>query len=378
MQRRALVVGAGIGGLATGRLLHDAGWEVQILERASNLVPQGAGISLWPNASRVLRDLGLAESLPRALAYAPDSGLRRWDGRLLVSTDIGEIERRFGAPMLFLQRTTLHNALLSGGVRDLVRTEAEVIQVSESIGQVSAKLRNGECIEADVLIGADGVGSKVRAGLLDDGPPTPSGLLAYRALTDPPPFEFAAGEYWGPGRVFGGVQLDGNRFYWFATKRGSVDEPPEPDPIPGLLERHRGWAPEIAKVLEVTPPQEVMRHALFDRKPSKRWVGDRVALLGDAAHPMFPFLGQGACQALEDAQALGQVLRPGSDVPAALREYQRRRQRRAAWITTKSRGAGRLAHIRAAPLRAMRDRAISIVPERARMRQIDRIVGSPS
>ena len=378
MQRRALVVGAGIGGLAAGRLLRETGWEVQILERDADLTPQGAGISLWPNASRVLRDLGVAGSLPRAPAHAPGSGLHRWDGRLLVPTDIAAIERRFDAPMLFLQRTTLHKALLSGGVRELVRTDADVVQVSDSAGRVRAKLRNGESLEADVLIGADGIGSKVRAGLLDDGPPAPSGLLAYRALTDPPPFEFPLGEYWGSCGCFGAVQLDGNRFYWFATKRGDAGELPEADPIPGLLERHRGWAAGIAKVIESTPPQEVMRHALFDRKPTKRWVGARVALLGDAAHPMFPFLGQGACQALEDAQVLGQVLRPGTDIPTALREYQSRRQRRAAWITNKSRGAGKLAHIRAAPLRAVRDRAISMVPERARMRQIDRIVGSPS
>jgi 2-polyprenyl-6-methoxyphenol hydroxylase-like FAD-dependent oxidoreductase len=375
MRRRALVVGAGIGGLAAGRLLRETGWDVQILEREPDLTPGGAGISLWPNASRVLRHLGVAGSLPEAAAHAPDSGLRRWDGRLLVSTDIAAVEKRFDAPMLFLQRTTLHNALLSGGVEELVRTNAEVVKVSDSPGQVRVTLQGGESLDADVLIGADGVGSKVRAELLDDGPPTPSGLLAYRALIDTPPFKFAMGEYWGPGRVFGAVQLDGDRFYWFASRRGHAGEPPEPDPIPGLLERHRDWVPEIAKVIESTPPEEVMRHALFDRKPTKRWVGGRVALLGDAAHPMFPFLGQGACQALEDARALGKALRPDADIATALREYQGQRRRRAARITNQSRTTGRLAHIRSAPLRAVRDRAISMVPERARMRQIDRIVG---
>lgn len=373
---RALVVGAGIGGLAAGRVLREAGWEVQILERAADLAPQGAGITLWPNASRILGDLGVAESLPRTREHSSDSGLRRWDGRLLVSTDIGAIERRFGAPMLFLQRTTLHGALLNGGIRELVRTDAEVIAVSDSTDRVQVQLQNGEGLEADVLIGADGIGSKIRAGLLDDGPPTPSGLLAYRALTDPPPFDFPMGEYWGPGRVFGAVLLDGDRLFWFASKRGDADEAPESDPLPGLLERHRDWAPGIARVIESTPSQEVMRHALFDRKPTRRWVGKRVALLGDAIHPMFPFLGQGACQAIEDAQALGQVLRPGADIPTALREYQSRRWRRVAWITKKSRSTGRLAHIRAAPLRGVRDLAVSTVPERARMRQIDRIVGS--
>lgn len=373
MHRRALVVGAGIGGLAVGRSLRDAGFEVEILERTSDLTPQGAGISLWPNATRVLRDLGVAGALPKAELF-PDSGLRRWDGRLLATTDVAAIEQRYGAPMLFLRRTTLHSALLDGGIRELVRNDAEVVQVGESASRVQAQLRNGECIEADVLIGADGIHSNVRAGLLDDGPPNPSGLLAYRALTDPPPFELPMGEYWGAGRVFGTVLLDGGRLFWFATKQASGDEPPEPDPIPGLLERHRNWTPEIVKVIEATQPQDVMRHELFDRKPTKKWVGDRIALLGDAAHPMFPFLGQGACQALEDAQALGQTLSAYADIPTALRAYQAQRQDRAARITTMSRRVGRLAHVRSAPLRAVRDRVLAMTPERARVRQIDAIV----
>lgn len=377
MTRRALVVGAGIGGLAAARMLLEAGFEVKVLERSPDLHPQGAGVSLWPNAVRVLRELGLAEALPRAGEFRADAGLRRWDGRLLAPTDPEAIERRYGEPMLLLQRTTLHDALLTGGIRELVQTDAEATKVSESGGRVQAELRGGESFDADLLIGADGVRSRVRAALLNDGPPRSSGLLAYRAIIDSPPLELGLGEYWGRGRVFGLVPVDGNRLYWFATRRTSGDEPPESDPIPGLLERHRGWAPEIGKVVEATPPQEVMRHDLLDRRPTGRWTGERIALLGDAAHPMLPFLGQGACQALEDAQALGHALLAEADIPAALRTYEARRRKRAARIVTGSRHMGRLAHLRAAPLRAMRDRAMAMTPERVRMRQLDSIVGRP-
>lgn len=373
MGGRVLVAGAGIGGLAVGRLLREAGFEVEILERASSLVPGGAGITLWPNATRVLQEVGVAGLLPQPRTY-PDSGLRRWDGRLLVPTDISELAQRYGAPMLFLQRTTLHGALLSDGMEALVRTDAEVVRAEESAEGVRVETRSGESFEGDLLIGADGVRSQVRSVLLHDGPPRPCGIVAYRALIESPPLDLDPGEYWGPGSVFALVPVDKGRLFWLATKRAAPGAPFEPDPIPGLLKRHRDWVPGIAQVIEATPSQEVLQHELLDRRPPKRWVGSRIALLGDAAHPMLPFLGQGACQALEDAQALARALRTTPEIPSALRVYQAQRRKRAASITTSSRRIGKIAHLRAAPMRVVRDRAVAAIPDRIRWRQIDKIV----
>ncbi len=373
--RRAVVVGAGIGGLAVGRVLLDAGFEVRILERRPNLEPLGAGISLWPNAVRALRKIGVADRLPEPTPIAADSGLRRWDGRLLARTDPASIERRYGEPLLLLQRSTFHRALLTDGIADLVETGVEVTRVEETGRGVQAELRQGDAVEADLLIGADGIHSAVRTDLLGDSEPRQSGLLAYRAIVDMPEMSVGVGEYWGAGRAFGLVPVDGNRLYWFATRRGNADEPPEPDPIGGLLERHGGWAPEIAKAIEATPATTVLRHPLLDRKPTKRWCSERAALLGDAAHPMLPFIGQGGCQALEDAIVLGESLSAAADIPAALRDYEARRWRRAAQAMTMSRRMGRLVHLRGAPLRALRNRALAMTPESVRMRQLDPIVG---
>jgi 2-polyprenyl-6-methoxyphenol hydroxylase-like FAD-dependent oxidoreductase len=372
---RALVVGAGIGGLVAGRVLREAGFEVRILERDASLEAPGAGISLWPNAVRVLRSLRIADALPAPGAIDSEAGLRRWDGRLLAVTDPAEIERRYGAPILLLQRSTLLHALLSGGVEDLVELDSEVVTAGEEGGRARAELAGGETLEADLLIGADGVRSRTREALLGDGPPRHSGLLAYRAVIPRPRGAYWQGEYWGVKRVFGLVPLDGERLYWFATDRGSVANSSEPNPVPALLERHRGWAPEIVETIEATPPESILRHDLLDRRPAKRWVGDRVALLGDAAHPMLPFLGQGACQTFEDAEALGAALRGTTDVPSALREYERQRWRRAARVMTRSRQMGRLAHLGPAPLRALRNRAMAMTPAPVRMRQLDAIVG---
>jgi 2-polyprenyl-6-methoxyphenol hydroxylase-like FAD-dependent oxidoreductase len=378
VERRALIVGGGIGGLAAGRALREAGFETRILERTSSLDSLGTGISIWPNGVRALRDLCAADALPTNAEPPPNSGIHDWKGRPLIATDLAKIRRRYGAPMLFLQRATLHAALLSDGIAELVETDAEAVRVEPLSDRVRVWLASGESLEADVLIGADGIHSKVRAELLGDGPPQPSGLLAYRGMVDLPLADLAAGEYWGEGRIFGLFQVDGGSLCWWATRSTGGNEPHEPDPRPELLAQHRSWAPGIAELIAATSPDAIMRHYLFDRTPARRWVTTRMALLGDAAHPMLPFLGQGACQALEDAQALRRAFKQSSDIPIALRAYQDHRRRRAAHIVRGSRRMGRLAHLRASPLRVARDRVMANTPERVRMRQLDQIVGRPA
>jgi 2-polyprenyl-6-methoxyphenol hydroxylase-like FAD-dependent oxidoreductase len=376
MRRHAVVVGAGIGGLAAARALRIAGLDITVLERSPDLRPEGAGITLWPNATRVLRDLdvtGLPD--PRLVS---NTALRRWDGRAISTVEVSKIEARFGGPMLFMRRTSLHQALLGGGIADLIRTGAEVVGVEEDRSGVRAQRRDGEMIEAELLVGADGIRSAVRGALLADGPPRPIGLVAYRALAEMPTFPFDIGDYWGPCGAFGLVPVEGDRLFWIATMRIDADQGrAETDPIAGLLERHREWFPTISRIIEGTRPEDVMRHEMFDRKPTRRWVGSRTALLGDAAHPMHPFLGQGACQALEDAEAIGQAVTAHADMPTALKSYERRRRRRAAKIANRSRHVGRAGHLRAAPARAVRDRLLSLPTERMMLRQLDRTVGRP-
>jgi 2-polyprenyl-6-methoxyphenol hydroxylase-like FAD-dependent oxidoreductase len=378
MGGRAIVVGAGIGGLAVARTLRDSGFDVRLLERSPSLEPLGAGISLWPNAMRVLRRIGIAEDLPPSASFLADAGIHRWDGKLLARIDLARIADRYGEPLMLLQRGTLHRALLSGGIGDLVETGAEVTRVSDRGEVAEVEWGDGESTEADLVVGADGVRSSVRASLLGDGSPRHSGLLGYRSIIEMPQEGLRLGEYWGARREFGLVPVDGGRLYWFATRPGAEDEPAEPNPIPGLLERHRGWAPEVEAAIEATPPEAVLRHALLDRKPTRHWCGRRVALLGDAAHPMLPFLGQGACQALEDAEGLAAALRGAASIPAGLNAYQRRRAGHTARIANLSRRMGRLIHLRGAAPRALRDGAIALAPETVRLRQLDPVVGRPS
>jgi 2-polyprenyl-6-methoxyphenol hydroxylase-like FAD-dependent oxidoreductase len=295
---------------------------------------------------------------------------------MLASVEPKTIESRYGAPLLLLHRATLQRALLADGVEETVDTGSEVIRVDEEGDEILAETSEGTQLHGDLLIGADGLQSKVRSSLLGDDPLRHSGLLGYRATVEwKGPIK--AGEYWGDGVAFGLVPIDGERVYWFATKRTRGGEPPEDDPIPGLIERFERWAPELISVISATPPTAVLRHDLYDRPPSTPWVQGRIALLGDAAHPMLPFLGQGACQAIEDAEVIGETLTTGSSVPNALKAYEKQRKPRATRAVRASRQMGRMIHLRPAPLRVVRDRVVSLTPEGMRLRQLDAVVGRP-
>jgi 2-polyprenyl-6-methoxyphenol hydroxylase-like FAD-dependent oxidoreductase len=371
------IVGAGIGGLATAVALRRAGVAVKVFERAQRLEPLGAGLSLWPNAVRALRSLGVADAVQDGRIPRGDGGLWRWDGTPLATDDAAAIERRYGAPLVLVHRAELHRALMGPlDEGDVVLGESLTSYEQDPSG-VRATFDSGSVVEADLLIGADGLLSAVRAQLLGDEPPRYSGLIAYRAVVEhdaPRPI----GEFWGPGGVFGVVPLSERRVYWYATRH---HPDPGEDHAPaqerrGLLDAFGGWCEPIPDLLARTPERDIMRHPLFDRPPRSGWTDGRVALLGDAAHPMLPFLGQGACQGLEDAVALGAAARATGVGPAALTAYETARRARASMLVRRSRAAGRIAHLSPAWQRRLRDAALHRTPTSVRRRQLDAVLGT--
>jgi 2-polyprenyl-6-methoxyphenol hydroxylase-like FAD-dependent oxidoreductase len=369
MSARAIVAGAGIGGLAAAAALRQAGVEVAIYEQTQGPQPLGAGLTLWPNAARALRALGL-DSVPGAPLVG--GGLRRWrDGVVLSGIDEGELEARYGSTLVAVHRADLQEALLAlAGVP--VRWGNRLVGADPN---GVATFASGERAEADVVIGADGIRSAARASLFADGPPRHSGITALRAVIEWDA-EVPAGEYWGPRAVFGLVPLSEGRLYWFATRLA-----PEGEEHDGAAERDRlleqfaGWASPIPDVVAATPADALLRHDLSDRPPVDDWARGRAALVGDAAHPMLPFLGQGACQALEDAVALGAAVAEHGATPEALANYSAARAPRAAFVVKRSRMMGRTAHLGGgAPARAMRDAVMRATPESARWRELDRVL----
>jgi 2-polyprenyl-6-methoxyphenol hydroxylase-like FAD-dependent oxidoreductase len=361
-ERRAVVVGAGIGGLAAGIALQRAGWAVTVLERASELRPLGAGLSIWPNGVNALRELGLGGLADTA---EPVGGaLRRADGGVLGEFDPEAIEERYGAPLIGVHRADLHAALIGGAREASLQLGVEVVGLDSE----GVLLEGGERRDADLVVGADGLGSVVRAAVVGDGEPVDSGIVAYRGVVDSTE-DVPSGEWWGPGVVGGLLALSGGRVYWYLAHRAHSGA----DAIEDLAAR---FADPVPRLIRATDPGAVLTHRLYDREPVDGWSRGAATLLGDAAHPMLPFLGQGACSALGDAVALGKALAGAVDVEHGLADYERARVDVTNLRVRRSRTAAR-AVFAPAGLRLVRNALIRALPSSVRLRQLDPVVGAP-
>jgi 2-polyprenyl-6-methoxyphenol hydroxylase-like FAD-dependent oxidoreductase len=354
---RAIIVGGGIGGLTTAFALRRIGAEVVILEKTAELREIGAGISIWVNAMEVLAGLGLADAV-RAAGGATISRL--------PSEALGKM---FGLNVI-LTRSDLQRVLLDA-VEEVgvpVKTGSECVGFRQDGSGVVALLDNGREERGDLLVGADGLNSVIRRQMFGDERPRYSGFTAWRALVDLEQDDEAF-EAWGRGSVFGLVGLGMGRFYWYATKNAPEGQA---DSRAGrkaeLLERFGGWCEPIPAVILGTEEAKILRNDIYDRDPLKRWGEGRVTLLGDAAHPMTPNLGQGACQAIEDAAVLAECLQGNPDVARALRHYEDRRKGRTAGITRRSRLLGRVSQLENPVLCAARNAAVRAMPLRLQMR----------
>lgn len=360
----AAVVGGGIGGLAAGIALSGAGMDVTVYERAREIRPLGAGLSIWPNGVRALRTLGLGAVVDAAGVSRGGGALRLANGSPLAEFDPAVIATRFGEPLVGLDRGALHLALIDRLGRDRLRLET----TAESVTEDGLRLADGTEAQADLIVGADGLHSVLREEILGDGAPDDSGIVAYRGVSSwerPVP----AGEWWGDESVAGLLPLPEGRVYWYLAHRGN----PEPESIGLLLDEYDEPLPQV---VAATSAEAVLCHRLYDRDPADRWSRGTATLLGDAAHPMLPFLGQGACAALEDAVALGEAVAEADGVHQAIEAYETNRVARTAALVKGSRRAAKAALVRSAAGRRLRNVLVSRVPATVRLRQLDQVIGA--
>jgi 2-polyprenyl-6-methoxyphenol hydroxylase-like FAD-dependent oxidoreductase len=374
----AVVVGGGIGGLAAARGLGLAGWSVQVLEAADALEPLGAGISLWPNAVRALADLGV-ELPPSTAGSARAGGILTSDGRLLSRTDPEHFPERYGAPLVAIHRARLQEALLGSLPPGTVQTGARVTDVAEAADSVLVRHSLGEH-SADLVVLADGVHSRTRRLVAGDRPrPVYAGYTAWRAVTGPGVDlhgSVGATESWGRGERFGVVPLADGRTYWFATANTAEGGRSAEGEHAEVLRRFSGWHDPVPGVLRATDPDAVLRHDVYELRPHPRsYARGRMVLLGDAAHAMSPNLGQGACQAIEDAATLRVLLPPDGDLSSGLARYDSVRRRRARSVVGRSAQLGRIGQLEGRLTTALRDAVLRAVPDGLTARQLDGVLG---
>lgn len=338
--QQVLIAGGGIGGLVTAIALRRAGIAVSVFERANELVEVGAGLTLWANAITSLQRIGCGDILESVGRPVRRSRILSWQGDTLAEMPVDALARRFGTPLVAVHRADLQAALLATLGPGVVRTGAVCTSFHQNDAQVWAHLASGEQIPGDLLIGADGIRSTVRAQLFGANPPRYAGYTAWRGVVKtalPQWDEAMATETWGAGTRFGLVPLTDGRMYWFATLNASEGGQDKPGGRKQeLLDRFATWHDPIPAVIAATDEAAILRNDIYDRPPILSWSRGRVTLLGDAAHPTTPNMGQGACQAIEDAVALTAQLSAGGTVELALAAYETRRLERANAITQQS------------------------------------------
>ncbi|MDX1614846.1 MAG: FAD-dependent monooxygenase [Candidatus Promineifilaceae bacterium] len=347
---KVIVIGGGIGGLATAISLRAIGLDVQVYERAHELKEVGAGLTIWHNGIRACEHLGLREAVLQTGVSLQKAQFRTKDGSILRVLDPSEFDLGTDLPpVVVLHRADLQRILLDAVGDGLIHLDHDCIAVDEHEDGVTARFANGNEVRGDLLIGADGIHSVVRASLQGQEPPRYTGISIWRGLV---PFDhplFAAGTMFnslGLGKRFFAGLMGDSVVFWGGTIRTEEKVLESATHRKQMaMEVYKDWHEPIPDLVAATDPLAILWDGVYDRPPLDQWGRNSITLLGDAAHLAAPLVGQGACQALEDAVWLARYLDSPRDTPSALRAFESHRQERTSMIIKSSRQTGRMLHL---------------------------------
>jgi 2-polyprenyl-6-methoxyphenol hydroxylase-like FAD-dependent oxidoreductase len=366
------IIGGGIGGVAAAVALHRAGIQATVYERANELREVGAGMMLWPNATRVLNELGLLERVAALSGPNRHFLVRSRTGTILMDIGLGH----FDVPALCTRRSDLLDALISALPAQRVRLGHDFGYFEQRESSVGIHFANGTSVEHDFIIGADGIRSRVRSQLSGIREPIYRGYTVWRGLArlTGAVSKGSNSETWGRGKRFGILSTGGDRFTWYATANtgpGHVDS--HQGRQHELLRMFAGWHEPIESLIAATEEGAILKNGAYDLPPLKRWGRGRVMLLGDAAHPCTPNLGLGGCMALEDALVLAKSFSTEATPELALRRYESLRRRRTRHVQQRSLLMGNIGQWENRLVAGGRQMVTSILPARIFERNLRRV-----
>lgn len=374
---RVIVIGGGIGGLATAIAFCRKGWEVSLHEASPEMRPIGKGIWMPINAMQVLERLGLAEHVSKIGWPIESIEMRTVSGTLLSTIRLKELMARYGHGIISILRADLASILSNALPRDVLRLASQFTHLAQESGQVRAHFKDGSVETADLLVGADGIHSRVREQLFPHVTLRYSGQTCFRGISEfalPSDLASTCREVWGGKNRFGFSAVGPQQVYWFAPQLSPAGVEDGLDSrMERLLDAYREFPKPIPEILAATVASDTIRTDLFDFPPLAIWSEQNVVLLGDAAHAMTPNLGQGGAQAIEDAWMLAEQCDGSHSVDEALRTYERIRMPRAEWITKTSWKFGQIAHWQNPLACWARDASIRWTPSSVTSKQLDRL-----
>ena len=343
--KKIILIGGGIGGAATALALHRQGFYPVVYERVRELKEVGAGIALWANATHILKNLNLLEEAKKVGVITTNYQFNSQNGKELVNVPVNGFE----LPTVAIHRADLHELLWRRLPEKQFVLGETFERFSLSEDRVCAHFDSGLMVEGNALIGADGLRSKVRSELFGQQAPIYRNFTTWRGLTNYVPDTYRPGyikEFLGRGKGFGFMMLGKDRMYWYAAALASENQPDAPIGRKNELENmFQNWFNSIPEIIAATDETDIIKTDLYDRVPALPWRKKNITLLGDAAHPTLPTLGQGACMALEDALVVTKCLMEFSSPAIAFQNYELQRFSRTKSIVEQSLRSGRMGQL---------------------------------
>ena len=361
--KKIILIGGGIGGTATALALYRAGFEPIVYERTATLREVGAGVALWANATHVLKELGVLDEVLRESDPITNYQYFSQMGKELMNL----CTNHFEVPAVAIHRADLQ-ALLWRKLSSEQSVLGRAFERFEPVGnKVRAYFTGGLTDEGDALIGADGLRSQVRSQLFGEAKPIYRGMTSYRGLTNYVPDTYKRGyiyEFLGSGKAFGFVMIGKGRMYWYVASKAAEGQSDAPvGRKQELQEIFQDWSTPIPELIAATDETSILKTDLYDRVPIPKWGFSNITLLGDAAHPTLPTMGQGACMAIEDALVVTQCLLEHSDPAEALDQYESLRLVRTKKIVEQSLLIGKVAQLENRVVVAVRNTLMKLLSQ---------------
>lgn len=365
------ILGAGIGGLTVALAFKQKGFNVTVYESAAEIKPVGAGIGIANNAMQIFKKLNIHEKIENAGVKVSSMNITDHQLRSLSIIDLKEFEVKYGVCNISIHRAVLQNILAEEIGFENIKLSKRLVKIEQD-ENVKLFFEDGSVETADVVIAADGINSVVRNQLFDPSQIRDTNQICWRGVSKislPKDYNNKAVEAWGNGKRFGFVQINKYETYWYAVVNESLINQQE-DSLENLF---KDFNSDVLEIIKNTSEDTVIKNRIIDLKPIHKWYNKSVCLLGDAAHATTPNLGQGACQAIEDAYLLAELYQEDKPIEIVFEEYQKVRIKKAHFIVNSSWRIGKMAHLESGFLIYFRNLIMRSIPTSANNKQLQSI-----